>query len=108
MKKGARISGINTKFINYLFTIMVAATISVSIRVMGILVVSSIMIIPVASAMQLRKSFKETLIYSILFGIIDVIIGLFLSYNLDSAPGGTIALISVFFLVLSIIFNRKK
>ncbi len=107
-EEGARISGINTKFINYLFTIMVAATISVSIRVMGILVVSSIMIIPVASAMQLRKSFKETLIYSILFGIIDVIIGLFLSYNLDSAPGGTIALVSVFFLILSIIFNRKK
>lgn len=107
-EEGARISGINTKFINYLFTIMVAATISVSIRVMGILVVSSIMIIPVASAMQLKKSFKHTLIYSILFGLLDVIIGLFLSYTLDSAPGGTIALVSVFFLVASLIFSRKS
>ncbi|MGL5615079.1 MAG: metal ABC transporter permease [Sarcina sp.] len=107
-EEGAKIAGINTKLINYLFTIMVAATISVSIRVMGILVVSSIMIIPVASAMQMKKSFKVTMFISIIFGLLDVILGLFFSYILDSAPGGTIALVSVFFLVISLIFNKKS
>lgn len=107
-EEGARVSGINVKLINYLFTIMVGATISVSIRIMGILIISSIIVIPVATAMQFKKGFNKTLILSLIFGVFDVLFGLLLSYRLNSAPGGTIALTSVIVLVLSLIINRKK
>jgi zinc transport system permease protein len=103
---GAKTSGINVKLVNYIFTLLVGATISLSIRVMGILVVSSIIVVPVATAMQLKKGFTKTLIFSILFGFLDVMIGLFLSYYINSAPGGTIALTSVIFLLLTLIFTR--
>lgn len=108
---GAKTAGINVKLINYIFTLLVAATISISIRVMGILVVSSIMVVPVATAMQLKKGFNKTLIFALLFGVLDVMLGLILSYYINSAPGGTIALTSVIFLIITLliknIFHRE-
>lgn len=105
-EEGAKTSGIKVTLINYIFTILVGATISMSIRVMGILVISSIMIVPVATAMQLKKGFKTTLLSAIGFGVFDITIGLVLSYYINSAPGGTIALTSVFTLILVIILGR--
>lgn len=104
-EEGAEIAGINTKLINYLFTIIVGTVISMSIRVMGILVISSIIVIPVASAMQFKKNFFKTLIISILLGVLDILVGLVLSYTLDSAPGGTIALSTVATLIICIIIG---
>ena len=105
-EEGAKTSGIKVKLINYIFTILVGATISMSIRVMGILVISSIMIVPVATAKQLKKGFKTTLLSAIAFGIFDIMVGLGLSYYINSAPGGTIALTSVFTLIIVIILER--
>lgn len=105
---GAKVSGINIKLINYIFTIMVGATISVSIRVMGILVISSIIVVPVATAMQFKRGFTNTLALSMAFGIIDIFLGLVSSYYLNSAPGGTIAITSVVVLILALIINRKN
>lgn len=105
-EEGAKTSNINVKLINYIFTVLVGATISMSIRVMGLLVISSIMIVPIATAMQLKKGFKTTLIASIIFGMIDILLGLTLSYYIDSAPGGTIALTSVVTLFIVIIINK--
>jgi zinc transport system permease protein len=105
-ENSARTAGINVKLVNYIFTLLVGATISLSIRVMGILVVSSIIVVPVATAMQLKKGFNKTLIFAVLFGFLDVMIGLLLSYYINSAPGGTIALTSVMFLLLTLIFTR--
>lgn len=62
---GAQIAGVRSKLINYIFAVLVAATISVSIRIVGILVISSLIALPVATALQLRKGFRRTLIYSV-------------------------------------------
>lgn len=105
---GAKLSGINTKFINYIFALLVGSTISVSIRIIGILVVSSLIAVPVAAAMQFKKGFKATLIISILFSFIDIMLGLFSSYYLNCAPGGTVALVSVFTLVITLLLNGFK
>ena len=105
-ENSAKTAGINVKLVNYIFTLLVGATISLSIRVMGILVVSSIIVVPVATAMQIKKGFTKTLIFAILFGFLDVMIGLVLSYYINSAPGGTIALTSVIFLLLTLVITR--
>lgn len=105
-ENGAKTAGINVKLINYIFTLLVGATISISIRVMGILVISSIIVVPVATAMQLKKGFTKTLIFSILLGLFDVMVGLILSYHINSAPGGTIALTSVIVLILTLILSK--
>ncbi|QAA34179.1 metal ABC transporter permease [Clostridium manihotivorum] len=107
-EEGAKVSGINVKLINYIFTLIVGATISVSIRVMGILVISSIIVVPVATAMQLKKGFSLTLVFSMLFGFIDILVGLFASYIYNSAPGGTIALTSVALLIIVLILFKRE
>ena len=105
-EEGAKTAGIKVKLINYIFTILVGATISMSIRIMGILVISSIIVVPVATAMQIKKGFKVTLLLSIFFGMFDILFGLLLSYYVNSAPGGTIALTSVFTLFIVITVNN--
>lgn len=107
-EEGAKTAGVNVKLINYLFTILVGATISLSIRIMGILVISSIIVVPVATAMQLKQNFTKTLLFSMIFGFIDIMLGLVLSYYMNSAPGGTIAITSVIVLMLTLIISRKK
>jgi zinc transport system permease protein len=105
-EEGAQIAGIKVRMLNYIFAILVATTISVSIRIMGILVISSMIAIPVASALQLNKGFKQTLFFSIIFGFVDIIAGLIFSYYIDCAPGGTISLTSILVLILVIIWKR--
>ena len=107
-EEGAKISGVNVKLINYLFALLVGCTISVSIRVIGILVISSMIALPVATALQLNKGFKKTLIFSILFGSFDMLSGVILSYNINCSPGGTIALVSVAVLIVVIIVKQVK
>ena len=56
--------------------------------------------------MQLKKGFNKTLILSIFLGLFDVMVGLLLSYHINSAPGGTIALTSVIVLIITLIFSK--
>lgn len=62
--------------------------------------------LPVATALQLEKGFKQTLIFSIVFSMIDIMSGLFLSYYLNVATGGFTALVSVFVLVMVMLWKR--
>lgn len=105
-EEGAQIARINIKLINYTFSLLVGSTISLSIRIMGVLVISSIIALPTATALQLNYGFKKTFIYSIIFGFLDIVIGLLLSFYIDCAPGGTIAICSVIILLLVILVRR--
>lgn len=98
-EEAAQIAGVRVKLINYVFSILVASAVSVSIRIVGVLVLSSMIALPVATALQLGRGFKFTLLFSILFSVIDILSGLFFSYYLNVAPGGFTALVSVTVLV---------
>lgn len=99
-EEAAQVAGVRVRLINYVFAVLVASAISVSIRIVGVLVLSSMIALPVATALQLGKGFKLTLIFSIIFSVVDIMAGLFLSYYLNVAPGGFTALVSVGVLVL--------
>ncbi|AFS77965.1 zinc ABC transporter permease protein AdcB [Gottschalkia acidurici 9a] len=105
-EESARFSGIKVKAINIYFSILVALTITLSMRIVGILLVSSLMTLPVAASLQISKSFKSALIYSNLFGLISVILGLFISFYLDLAPGGSIVIVSLILLITTIVMKR--
>ena len=107
-ESGAEVAGINVNSVNYIFALLVGATISLSIRIMGILVISSMIAMPVATALQLNKGFKFTFFSSIVFGFIDIIVGLLISFYIDCAPGGTIAITSVLVLLSLLIFKKIK
>ena len=114
-EEAAQIAGVRVRLLNYVFIVLVASAVSVSIRVVGVLVLSSLMALPVATAMQLRRGFKATFVFSVIFSFVDIMLGLVLSYYIGVAPGGFTALISVFTLMAVIVFvklrtikNRKR
>ena len=82
----SKVSGINSRYIQMFFMIIIALVIGASMRIVGILLVSSLMTVPVAAAMQLAKSFKGAMIYSILFGEVAVIIGLICCFSYGHRP----------------------
>ena len=103
----ARATGIAAKSLHFIFIVMVALVIAASMRIVGILLVSSLMTLPVAASIRFAKGFKQTIFFSILFGEISVLGGLFLSYYLNLAPGGTIVMIAVLILVLTIWLKKR-
>ncbi|WP_102274545.1 metal ABC transporter permease [Cytobacillus massiliigabonensis] len=102
----AKASGIAAKSIHFIFIVMVALVIAASMRIVGILLVSSLMTLPVAASIRIAKGFKQTILYSVLFGETSVLGGLMLSYYLDLAPGGTIVMIAVLILILTILIKK--
>jgi len=102
----AKASGIPAKWIHVLFMIVTALVIAGSMRIVGILLVSSLMTLPVAAAMRISKSFKQAILLSLLFGELSVIVGLVSAFYLDLAPGGTIVVTSIIILLLTI-FSKK-
>lgn len=103
----ARATGIAAKTLHFIFIIMVALVIAASMRIVGILLVSSLMTLPVAASIRFAKGFKQTIFFSILFGEISVLGGLILSYYMDLAPGGTIVMIAVLILILAIWLKKR-
>ncbi|MEE1130582.1 MAG: metal ABC transporter permease, partial [Caryophanon sp.] len=88
------------------FMIVTALVIAASMRIVGILLVSSLMTLPVAAAMRVAKGFKQAIIYAIVFGELSVIIGLVSAFYLNLAPGGTIVVTSIVILLV-VIFGKK-
>ncbi len=70
----AKIIGVKVRLIQYIFSILVASAITISIRIVGVLVLGSLISIPVATALQFKKGFKKTLILSIIFSFIDIML----------------------------------
>lgn len=95
------------RWIQIVFIIMVALVISASMRIVGILLVSALMTLPIASAMRVTSSFKQLMVVSVIFGEIAVIIGLLLSYYLNISPGGTIVLVSLLILLATVLVRRS-
>lgn len=102
----ARLAGIPVKRINLVFIVMIAATITLSMRIVGILLVSSLMVLPVAAALQIAKSFKQALWLSVLLAQISVFVGMITAYVYELASGGTIVLVSVALLLLVLGYKR--
>ncbi|MFD2208389.1 metal ABC transporter permease [Virgibacillus halophilus] len=95
----ASISGIHAKRIHLLFIILTALVIAASMRIVGVLLVSALMTLPVAASMRIAKSFKQTVFFSVIFGELAVMIGLVSGYYFSIPPGGTIVIASIIMLL---------
>ena len=91
----ARISGINVTVLNYLFVILAAVTVVTSMRLVGILLISALIVIPNITAMLFGTGFKRTVGISVSMSVFSAVSGILLSYYLNIAPSGTIVMITV-------------
>jgi len=90
----ALVNGINTVVLNILFITLATIAIVMSIRLIGVLMVSSILIIPNVSSLLLGYGFKKTILFSICFSLISVILGTILAFEWNITPSGMIVITS--------------
>ncbi len=105
-EESAQVSGLPTKFINLLIILLSALTVAISIPIVGILLISALVVIPVVTALQLHKSFKQTIFWAEVISLFSVVSGIFTSFYLNLSTGGTIVIISL--IIFIIIFISKS
>lgn len=103
----ARSRGINVDFYEYLFTLTVAVIVTISIQWVGVLIISSMLVIPAAAARNISSNIKQYHIYSVVISLISGVAGLILSYFLGSASGATMVLISSMFFGITFFMKLK-
>lgn len=98
----AQADRVPVQFDDYILSVLIAVTIVVSIKVVGIVLIAAFLVIPPAASRLINKSFSRMTIFSIVFGISTAILGLWISYYLDVPSGATIILLQalIFFLVM--------
>jgi zinc transport system permease protein len=101
----AQVSGINTDKLNYVFVVLASVTVITSMRLVGILLISALIVLPNITAIMFGKGFKKTIALSVSMSVTSVVSGIILSYYLDLAPSGTIVMISVAMLVGTLLFK---
>ena len=101
----AKLVGLRTTLLNYAFVILASITVVTSMRLVGILLISALIVIPNITAMMFGKGFKKTVCISMGISVISVIGGILLSYFLNLAPSGTIVIITVGILVGTIVLK---
>jgi len=108
----AKVSGLSVRRLNFLMALAAAVTVGVTMRVVGILLVSAMLVLPVAIVQQLSTSFRTTLLGSMILGGMLGVGGVLLAFGLDTSPGATIVLaaIGVFFLaaILAQALSRRR
>ena len=103
----AKISGIEVEKLNYLFTILVAITIIVSMKLVGILLISSLIVIPNITALLFNRGFKKTLLISLSLSTFSVFAGVVLSYYYNLAPSGIIVLLSASSFIIAFLLKNS-
>lgn len=101
-----RVAGINVKFLQMMITITLALVISFFLNLIGVLLISALMIVPISIGILIGKSYKNALVISIVFSEISVVLGFILSYYFDLPTGATIILLCIGFL-FSIMLIKK-
>ena len=91
----ARAAGLRVLPLNLLLAVMVAGTVVISMRVVGLLLVSALMVVPVATAQLLTGSFRATLLAAMGIGLVVSVGGVATSYYADTPSGGTIVLLAI-------------
>ena len=104
----ASVMGKNTKKLNQLISILTSITIVLGIRVVGTMLISSLIIFPTVTALQVSKSFKSTIIYAVSVSIVSVVIGIFASFLFDLPTGASIVLINGLFFAIFTLWRISK
>lgn len=91
----AKVSGIQVEKLNYLLVVIAGITVVSSMQLVGILLTSSLIVIPNVTAMLFSRGFKQTAILSMIFAVFAAVTGILTSYIFNIAPGGMIVLISI-------------
>jgi zinc transport system permease protein len=91
----ARVSGLPVRTLNLLMAVTTAVTVTIAMRTVGLLLVSALMVVPVAAAQQVTRGFRTTMAAAMLIGLVAAAAGVVVSAEVDTAPGATIVILAL-------------
>ena len=91
----ARVAGLPVRTLNLLLAVLAAVTVTVAMRVVGLLLVSALMVVPVATAQQLVRGFRSTVVVALGVGVVSALAGVTGSFYADTAPGALIVVVAL-------------
>lgn len=106
-EESAQVSGIPTQFINILLIILAALTVSLAIPIVGVLLISALIVIPVVTALQYKLGFLQTIFLAQAISLFSVISGIIASFYLNLSTGGTIVLITLLIFIITLIAKKR-
>lgn len=104
----AQVVGLPVRFLYYLLLTIMALTVVIAIKVVGIVLVSALLVLPGATSLQLTKNIVPMVGLSVLCGLISTFSGLYLSYSLDLASGATIVLTATVLFGLAMVASPRR
>jgi zinc transport system permease protein len=104
----ARVSGIPVRGINILFLIALSVSIVISMKIVGIILISALLVIPGATAQLFAKNLYLMIVISCGVAVLSTVLGLFFSYEFDIAPGGSIVLTATALFLTALLFKRRQ
>ncbi|MFN8223425.1 MAG: metal ABC transporter permease [Gaiellales bacterium] len=104
--EGSRVVGMRVGLMNATVAVLAALTISISMRIVGILLIAALMVLPVIAAQRLAWSLRSTLVLAMAIGLASVLVGLTIAYYADLAAGGTIVLVAAAIVVGASLLGR--
>ncbi|MGE4571397.1 MAG: metal ABC transporter permease [Candidatus Izemoplasmatales bacterium] len=102
----AKFMGINVGIFQIIFMVMLSIVVSVLLEAAGVLLISSLMVIPVAAGMRIGWSYKSTVIIAIIFSELSVLVGFWLTYSVSIPSGAAIVSVNIFILLLVAFIKR--
>jgi zinc transport system permease protein len=102
----AAVQGVPVATMEYALMVLLAVTVAVSIKLIGILLVTALLIIPAAAARNVSAGIRQMFLFAVAFGSVSAVVGLFGSYALNSASGPTIVLTAIALFVASLVRTR--
>lgn len=105
-EEAAKVSGIPVRLINTILIFLTALTVSLAIPIVGVLLIAALIVIPVVTALQLKKSFIQTIFWAEVISLFSVISGIIISFYLNLSTGGAIVLLMLS--IFGIVFFIKR
>lgn len=104
----AQIGGVRVRGLTFSFAVLTGMTVAAAMPIVGVLLVSSLMVLPASLALRLAKGFTAAIVMAVIIGLMGIFSGLTASYYINTPPGGTIALTLLIFLLVGIAYQRLR
>ena len=97
----ARVAGLRVQALTLMLAVLAAVTVTVAMRVVGLLLVSALMVVPVAASQVLARGFRQTVVGALVVGTVASVSGVVASYEADVAPGAAIVVLALAIFVVT-------
>ena len=101
----ARVNGVRVLSVNLGLAVLTGATITLSMRIVGVLLVGALIVIPVMVSLKVATGLRTAIVMAMAFGVASVFVGLVIAFYADLAAGGSVALTAVAFLVITMFIS---